>query len=154
VWVYFAQGSPEWSANTLSLKYVRVGSPYIRLLLDYTGKGRLLAWNSTTSSWAIIIEVPNSCDLYASCGPFVYCDRTEAIPACRCPDGFELLEVSTSLEDAREGKHWNAERKTISWPCLIWSLLTSSCTLGIEASSSVHLSALETARVWHTPTPT
>ncbi|CAD6262123.1 unnamed protein product [Miscanthus lutarioriparius] len=55
-------------------------------------KGRLLAWNSTTSSWAIIIEVPNSCDLYASCGPFGYCDRTEAIPACRLPDGFELLD--------------------------------------------------------------
>jgi hypothetical protein len=60
--------------------------------LDYTGKGRLLVCNSTTSSWAIIIEVPNSCDLYPSCGPLVYCDRTEAIPACRCPDGFEVLD--------------------------------------------------------------
>jgi len=86
----------QTTINTADKSYymytVSPGSPYIRISLDYTGKGRLLAWNSTTSSWAVIVEVPNSCGLYAYCGPFGYCDRTEAIPTCRCLDGFELLD--------------------------------------------------------------
>ncbi|CAO2036642.1 unnamed protein product [Urochloa humidicola] len=72
---------------------VSPGSPYIRLLLHYTGKMRVLSWNSTTSSWVVISEAPNAdCDPYASCGPFGYCDHTEAIPTCRCLDGFELVD--------------------------------------------------------------
>jgi hypothetical protein len=71
---------------------VSSGSPYTRFSLDYTGKGRLLSWNSTTSSWTVIIEHPHSCDLYASCGPFSYCDQMGPLPTtCQCPDGFELL---------------------------------------------------------------
>jgi len=85
---------------------VSPGSPYIRLSLDYTGKGRLLAWNSTTSSWAIIIEVPNSCDLYAS---LVACSATVTARRQSRHAGalmvLSSLTVSTSLEDAREGKH-------------------------------------------------
>jgi len=72
---------------------VSPGSPYTRLLLHYTGKMRVLSWNNTTSSWAVISEAPTAdCDRYASCGPFGYCDHTEAIPTCRCPDGFELVD--------------------------------------------------------------
>ncbi|KAG2571430.1 G-type lectin S-receptor-like serine/threonine-protein kinase B120 [Panicum virgatum] len=72
---------------------VSPGSPYTRLLLHYTGKMRLLSWNNTTSSWAVVSEAPTAdCDRYASCGPFGYCDHTEAIPTCRCPDGFELVD--------------------------------------------------------------
>ncbi|CAL5070217.1 unnamed protein product [Urochloa decumbens] len=73
---------------------VSTDSPYTRLLLHYyTGKMRGLSWNSTTSSWANIAEAPNAdCDPYASCGPFGYCNHTEAIPICRCLDGFELVD--------------------------------------------------------------
>ncbi|CAN6236356.1 unnamed protein product [Urochloa humidicola] len=72
---------------------VSPGSPYTRLSLDYTGKLRGLSWNSSTSSWVVNSEHPAAnCDLYASCGPFSYCDHTEAIPACHCPDGFEVVD--------------------------------------------------------------
>jgi len=72
---------------------VSPGSPYTRLLLHHTSKMRVLSWNNTTASWAVISEAPTAdCDRYASCGPFGYCDHTEAIPTCRCPDGFELVD--------------------------------------------------------------
>ncbi|XP_021318960.1 G-type lectin S-receptor-like serine/threonine-protein kinase B120 [Sorghum bicolor] len=72
---------------------VLAGSPYLRILLHYTGKTRLLIWENSTSSWAVIGEAPSvGCDLYASCGPFGYCDRTKAMPTCQCPDGFELVD--------------------------------------------------------------
>ncbi|CAL5070221.1 unnamed protein product [Urochloa decumbens] len=87
----------ETTINTRDEVYymytVSPGSPYARLSLDYTGKLRGLSWNSTTSSWAVISEHPSAdCDLYASCGPFGYCDHTEAIPTCQCPDGFEVVD--------------------------------------------------------------
>ncbi|XP_022684489.1 G-type lectin S-receptor-like serine/threonine-protein kinase B120 isoform X1 [Setaria italica] len=80
--------------DELYYKYtVSPGSPYTRLSLDYTGKFRLLSWSSAASSWAVIFERPTAdCDLYASCGPFGYCDLTEAIPTCHCPDGFEVVD--------------------------------------------------------------
>jgi hypothetical protein len=72
---------------------VSPGSPYIRMSLDYTGKLRLLSWNSTISSWALVSEAPHAdCDLYASCGPFGYCDHMGATPTCRCLDGFVLID--------------------------------------------------------------
>jgi hypothetical protein len=72
---------------------VSPGSPSMRFSLDYTGKLRLLSWNSTASSWAVIFQRPTAdCDLYASCGPFGYCDNTEAIPTCHCLDGFEVVD--------------------------------------------------------------
>lgn len=71
---------------------VSAGSPYMRMSLEYTGKSRLLSWNNSTSSWAVISVQPEAdCDLYASCGPFGYCDLTEEVPTCRCPDGFEPI---------------------------------------------------------------
>jgi hypothetical protein len=73
---------------------VSPGSLSMRISLDYTGKLRLLSWNSTASSWAAISERPTGhCDLYASCGPFGCCDHTtEAIMTCHCPDGFEVVD--------------------------------------------------------------
>ncbi|KAL6844528.1 hypothetical protein ACP4OV_026201 [Aristida adscensionis] len=69
------------------------GSPYLRLLLDYTGKLRLLSWNSITLSWAVIHESPSAnCDMYASCGPFGYCDHTGTETKCQCLDGFEPID--------------------------------------------------------------
>ncbi|RCV35589.1 hypothetical protein SETIT_7G251700v2 [Setaria italica] len=79
--------------DELYCKYtVSPGSPYMRFSLDYTGKLRLFSWSSAASSWAVIFERPTAdCDLYASCGPFGFCDLTEAIPTCHCPDGFEVV---------------------------------------------------------------
>lgn len=73
---------------------VFAGSPYMHFSLHYTGKMRSLVWKNSTSSWAVISETPSAvgCDLYASCGPFGYCDRTKAVPTCQCPDGFELVD--------------------------------------------------------------
>jgi hypothetical protein len=43
-------------------------------LLDYTGNMRLLVWNNNTLLWKVVSESPSGCDLYASCGPFGYCN--------------------------------------------------------------------------------
>jgi len=81
------------TGDELYYTYTVSGSPYVRISFEYTGKAGLLIWNSTTSSWAVISERPDTdCELYASCGPFGYCDHTEAVPSCRCLDGFELLD--------------------------------------------------------------
>uniref|UniRef100_A0A8I6WZI8 Serine/threonine-protein kinase n=1 Tax=Hordeum vulgare subsp. vulgare TaxID=112509 RepID=A0A8I6WZI8_HORVV len=73
------------------------GSPSIRMMLDYTGMFKFLAWNSTSSSWEIFIERPSpSCDRYAYCGPFGYCDATETVPKCSCLSGFEADSVNFS----------------------------------------------------------
>ena len=50
------------------------GSPYTRLLLDYTGNMWLQIWNNNSLLWKAVSEVPSACDLYASCGPFGYCN--------------------------------------------------------------------------------
>ncbi|KAL6844530.1 hypothetical protein ACP4OV_026203 [Aristida adscensionis] len=69
------------------------GSPYIRVLIEYNGDMRILSWNNSTSSWASVFGNPSAtCDLYASCGTFGYCDKTEAIATCRCLDGFEPID--------------------------------------------------------------
>jgi hypothetical protein len=66
------------------------GSPSIRLTLDYTGMFTFRRWNNNTSSWIVFNQFPSpSCDRYAACGPFGYCDDTESVPACKCLDGFE-----------------------------------------------------------------
>uniref|UniRef100_A0A0E0DCZ2 non-specific serine/threonine protein kinase n=1 Tax=Oryza meridionalis TaxID=40149 RepID=A0A0E0DCZ2_9ORYZ len=75
-------------------------SPYARITLDYNGDMKSLSWNSSSSSWAFFphkpMAVANDCDLYASCGPFGYCDVTLAIPRCQCLDGFEPADSSNS----------------------------------------------------------
>lgn len=72
---------------------VLAGSPYMHFSLHHTGKMRLLVWENSTSSWVLISEEPSvGCDLYASCGPFGYCDLTKAMPTCQCPDHFELVD--------------------------------------------------------------
>ncbi|XBI96116.1 hypothetical protein VPH35_032439 [Triticum aestivum] len=74
-------------------------SPFVRLMLDYTGKLKALAWDNHSMSWTVINELPNNaCDLYGSCGPFGYCDFTEAIPTCQCFDGFEPVDSSNSFK--------------------------------------------------------
>ncbi|XP_039821677.1 G-type lectin S-receptor-like serine/threonine-protein kinase B120 [Panicum virgatum] len=68
------------------------GSPYTRILLDYRGNLSLLSWNNTSLSWTLASDTPSYCFLYASCGPFGYCDATAVPTTCRCPDGFELVD--------------------------------------------------------------
>ncbi|XP_047063286.1 G-type lectin S-receptor-like serine/threonine-protein kinase B120 [Lolium rigidum] len=64
--------------------------PFTRVMLDYAGNVKILSWNSHSSSWALAGKRPSAaCDLYASCGPFSYCDLTQNVPSCRCLDGFE-----------------------------------------------------------------
>jgi hypothetical protein len=85
---------------------VSPGSPYIRMSLDYTGKLRLLSWNSTISSWALVSEAPHAdCDLYASCGPFGYCDHMGATPTCRYLDGFVLIDSLNFSRGCRRAKN-------------------------------------------------
>ncbi|KAM3390152.1 hypothetical protein ACQJBY_011997 [Aegilops geniculata] len=72
------------------------GSPYARLVLDHMGALRTLSWNNH-SSWTTVFEHPaSSCDVYASCGPFSYCDNTGAAATCRCLDGFESAGLDIS----------------------------------------------------------
>ncbi|CAM0953714.1 unnamed protein product [Alopecurus aequalis] len=64
--------------------------PFTRVMLDYTGEMKVLTWSSHSSSWTLISQLPAAtCDLYASCGPFSYCDKTQIVPSCQCLDGFE-----------------------------------------------------------------
>ncbi|CAM0902454.1 unnamed protein product [Alopecurus aequalis] len=73
------------------------GSPSMRIMLLYTGMFQFLVWNSSSSSWTVIIERPSSiCDSYAYCGPFGYCDGTEKVPKCNCLNGFEPYGVNFS----------------------------------------------------------
>ncbi|PNT61926.1 G-type lectin S-receptor-like serine/threonine-protein kinase B120 isoform X2 [Brachypodium distachyon] len=73
------------------------GLTFARLTLDYTGMFRSLNWNPHLSSWTVISESPKAaCDLYASCGPFSYCDLTGTVPACQCLDGFEPSDLKFS----------------------------------------------------------
>ena len=66
------------------------GSPSVRIVLRYTGMFEFLSWNSSSSSWKVVLKRPSpTCDSYAYCGPFGYCDDTETVPKCKCFSGFE-----------------------------------------------------------------
>jgi hypothetical protein len=54
-------------------------------------------WYSDISSWADFNQFPSpSCDQYAFCGPFAYCDDVESVPTCKCIDGFESDDLNLS----------------------------------------------------------
>uniref|UniRef100_A0A453D2X9 non-specific serine/threonine protein kinase n=1 Tax=Aegilops tauschii subsp. strangulata TaxID=200361 RepID=A0A453D2X9_AEGTS len=81
------------------------GSPSMRVMLHYTGMVKFLAWSSNSLSWEIFLELPgSSCDSYASCGPFGYCDGTQAVATCKCLDGFESDDhnLSTGCQRKKE----------------------------------------------------
>ncbi|KAL6651965.1 hypothetical protein ACP70R_010890 [Stipagrostis hirtigluma subsp. patula] len=66
------------------------GSPGVHARMAYTGKYEFRIWNGSAAAWTVLAAYPGpGCDQYASCGSFGYCDATEAVPACKCPDGFE-----------------------------------------------------------------
>ncbi|KAE8811355.1 putative serine/threonine-protein kinase receptor [Hordeum vulgare] len=71
-------------------------SPYVRVMLDYMGVLRTLSWNNL--SWTnISVRATSDCDLYASCGPFGYCDYVGHVPTCRCLDGFEPVGLGLNF---------------------------------------------------------
>ncbi|CAM0943417.1 unnamed protein product [Alopecurus aequalis] len=60
--------------------------------IDYTGKTMFLRWNTSLTDWSpvpLMTWPTNRCDFYGYCGAYGYCDKTEAIPACKCLDGFD-----------------------------------------------------------------
>ncbi|WVZ87331.1 hypothetical protein U9M48_033985 [Paspalum notatum var. saurae] len=77
--------------DDISLTYtVSAGSPAMNARMSYTGRYEFNIWNSIASNWTVLYSFPEyECDRYDSCGPFGYCDGTEANPTCKCPDGFE-----------------------------------------------------------------
>ncbi|XP_044961315.1 receptor-like serine/threonine-protein kinase SD1-8 isoform X2 [Hordeum vulgare subsp. vulgare] len=98
-------GGGTYRSNTTSIFYqtaadvgdeycyvytVSDGSPYVRAMLDYTGKMKTLSWSNSLSSWTVIGEVPTACDFYSSCGSFSYCDFTATVHTCQCLDGYEI----------------------------------------------------------------
>lgn len=89
------------SAGDAFVYRVSEGGPYTRVLLDYTGKLRLLSWDNATLSWTMLSESPGDCNLYASCGPFGYCDNSGDSPTCRCLDGFEPVNSLSSSQGCR-----------------------------------------------------
>nr|XP_040241783.1 G-type lectin S-receptor-like serine/threonine-protein kinase At1g11330 [Aegilops tauschii subsp. strangulata] len=67
------------------------GSSRIIYKVDYSGKTTLWRWNTSLTDWtpAIPSSPAYRCSLYGYCGAYGYCDNTEAIPTCKCLDGFD-----------------------------------------------------------------
>uniref|UniRef100_A0A0D9W9Y8 Receptor-like serine/threonine-protein kinase n=1 Tax=Leersia perrieri TaxID=77586 RepID=A0A0D9W9Y8_9ORYZ len=92
--------------NSIYMMYsVSDDSPSMRLTLDYTGALRMLIWNSNLFAWSVLINGPTyACGSYASCGPFGYCDASEAFPSCKCLDGFKPDGLNISRGCVRKEK--------------------------------------------------
>uniref|UniRef100_M0Y3I5 non-specific serine/threonine protein kinase n=1 Tax=Hordeum vulgare subsp. vulgare TaxID=112509 RepID=M0Y3I5_HORVV len=76
--VYISFGLPVPSVSLVLIK------------MDYSGKIKTRVWNSTMSKWTDLGSEPNQeCNKFGYCGPFGYCDNTQAIVKCKCLDGFE-----------------------------------------------------------------
>ncbi|XP_044334519.1 putative G-type lectin S-receptor-like serine/threonine-protein kinase At1g61610 isoform X2 [Triticum aestivum] len=97
---------------------VSKGTPSMRVLLHYTGMVKLLTWNGNSSSWDVFSEHPTpNCDRYASCGPFGYCDNTQAVPTCKCLDGFESDGLDFSVGCWRKKElHCSEEDSFVTLP--------------------------------------
>ncbi|KAM3245175.1 hypothetical protein ACQJBY_056482 [Aegilops geniculata] len=76
--VYISFGLPVPSVSLVLIK------------MDYSGKIKTRVWNSTMSKWTDLGSEPSQeCNKFGYCGPFGYCDNTQAIVTCKCLDGFE-----------------------------------------------------------------
>ncbi|KAM0900555.1 hypothetical protein ACQ4PT_020562 [Festuca glaucescens] len=68
------------------------GSSRLLYKIDYSGKTVLLRWNTSLTDWTPITPWPAyRCNFYGYCGAYGYCDNTDAIPACKCLDGFDPI---------------------------------------------------------------
>ena len=74
-------------------------APHTRYVLTYSGEYQLQSWNRSSMAWAVLGVWPpptgsSSCSSrYGHCGPNGYCNNTEAVPTCRCLDGFEPVSA-------------------------------------------------------------
>ncbi|XP_044353019.1 G-type lectin S-receptor-like serine/threonine-protein kinase At1g11303 [Aegilops tauschii subsp. strangulata] len=65
------------------------GSSKVWYKAEYSGEVAFLRWNASSSEWTPISRSPAyKCNTYGYCGAYGYCDNTDAIPTCRCLDGF------------------------------------------------------------------
>uniref|UniRef100_A0ACD5TYV6 Uncharacterized protein n=1 Tax=Avena sativa TaxID=4498 RepID=A0ACD5TYV6_AVESA len=73
-----------------------------RYVLTYSGKLQMQVWNTSSSAWAVLGQLPSwDCTQYGYCGPYGYCDQTEMpVSTCKCLDGFE----PANTEDWSDGR--------------------------------------------------
>ncbi|KAJ1272965.1 hypothetical protein BS78_06G243600 [Paspalum vaginatum] len=92
------------NGDDISLTLTSMGElPIMNVKMSNTGKLEFNIWNRIASAWTVLYTFPEyECDRYASCGPFGYCDGTEAVPTCKCLDGFEPQGAWPSGGCARE----------------------------------------------------
>ncbi|OEL27950.1 Receptor-like serine/threonine-protein kinase SD1-8 [Dichanthelium oligosanthes] len=104
-WTGYMVASQYQPANTSGLVYVVFvsteeeiyltyslsdGAPHTRYVLTYSGEYQLQSWNRSETAWSVLGEWPTGpCSRYGHCGANGYCDSTDAVPTCKCLDGFE-----------------------------------------------------------------
>jgi hypothetical protein len=77
------------------------GSSTVKIKMEYSGKIKILVWNSSMLEWDVLQAEPDpECHAYGYCGAFGFCDNTEPVPTCKCLDGFEPI----SKEDGSNGR--------------------------------------------------
>nr|BAJ99079.1 predicted protein [Hordeum vulgare subsp. vulgare] len=65
-------------------------APRTRYVITHSGSLELQSWKSGGAGWHTLGRwPPHDCSRYDYCGPFGYCDNTDAPPACKCLPGFE-----------------------------------------------------------------
>ncbi|TVU10337.1 hypothetical protein EJB05_43861, partial [Eragrostis curvula] len=90
------------------------GAPRTRYVMSHTGKLVLQSWSNASLGWdELFAWPPYECSRYGHCGPFGYCDNMEAVPACKCLDGFE----PTSREEWSRGNFSRGCRRREAQRC-------------------------------------
>lgn len=65
------------------------GSSKVWYKAEHSGEIAFLRWNASSSEWTPISRSPAyKCNAYGHCGAYGYCDNTDAVPTCKCLDGF------------------------------------------------------------------
>ncbi|CAN6183216.1 unnamed protein product [Urochloa humidicola] len=82
------------TADGMSMVFtVSEGAPPSLIVMSYSGRLEGRVWNRNSSEWATLKVSPDyECSRYGYCGLSGYCDSTDAIPTCKCFDGFEPVD--------------------------------------------------------------